>query len=344
MCTNTKKVSLFLLAVLLSIPSSAGVKKKLPVIVESTGREPAVLWREPTDIEARDLFYGPGGKRHEPHGTFTFVKEDLGQSNPKFIVVDQDGMKWKVKLGAEARPETVATRLMWAVGYFANEDYFLPLLRPENMPARLARGQQFVNRDGSVRNVRLKREPRDEKKIGNWAWREDPFTGTRELNGLRVMMALINNWDLKDENNAVYEEAGRDGQGPRRIYMVSDVGASFGTVGPWWPRRVAEGNPRSYAHSKFIRTINPEQVDFRVPGRPPWVYSLINRTEYRNRRDMVWIGRNIPRADARWIGQILARLSPNQLRDAFRAAGYTPEQVEKFASVIEHRITELNQI
>ena len=35
-------------------------------------------------------------------------------------------MKWRVKLGVEARPETVASRLVWAVGYYANEDYFLP--------------------------------------------------------------------------------------------------------------------------------------------------------------------------------------------------------------------------
>ncbi len=35
--------------------------------------------------------------------------------------------------------------------------------------------------------------------------RDDPFEDTREWNGLRVMMALMNNWDLKDENNAIYD-------------------------------------------------------------------------------------------------------------------------------------------
>ena len=60
----------------------------------------------------------------QPHGTFTFLKEDRKGSNPKFDVQDENGVKWKVKLGSEARPETVASRLVWAVGYFANEDYF----------------------------------------------------------------------------------------------------------------------------------------------------------------------------------------------------------------------------
>ena len=38
-------------------------------------------------------------------------------------------MKWKIKLGDEARPETVATRFLWAAGYFADEDYYLRDLR-----------------------------------------------------------------------------------------------------------------------------------------------------------------------------------------------------------------------
>ena len=111
-----------------SAPESVGVK----LTVEG----PPVLWRDPVDIASRNLLYGPGGKSHEPQGTFTFDKEDMQGSNPKFDVVDQDGVKWKVKLGDEARPETVASRLIWAVGYFANEDYFVPVLKVQKMPHR----------------------------------------------------------------------------------------------------------------------------------------------------------------------------------------------------------------
>src|SRR5215469_13219109 len=49
-----------------------------------TGR--AVFWRDPGNIAERDLFWGPGGSRHQPRGPFTFVKEDLDGSNPKFVV------------------------------------------------------------------------------------------------------------------------------------------------------------------------------------------------------------------------------------------------------------------
>jgi len=42
------------------------------------------------------------------------------------------------------------------------------------------------------------------------------------------------------------------------------------------------------------------------------------------RMHMRWIGRNIPRNDVRWIAQILAQLSPEQIRDAFRAGDIHP--------------------
>ena len=114
--------------------------------------------------------------------------------------------KWKAKLGIEAQPETVATRLLWAVGYFANENYYFPELKVEDLPPRLTRGQEFVGSASEVKGVRLQRHPADEKKAGNWSWHKNPFTGTRQFNGLRVMMALLNNWDLKDENNAIFPD------------------------------------------------------------------------------------------------------------------------------------------
>ena len=303
---------------------------------QTARRATAVLWRDPVDIRSRDLFHGPGGAQHEPHGPYTFVKEELGGSNPKFTVRDRDGVKWKVKLGVEARPETVATRLVWAVGYAANEDYFVPQLRVENMPPRLHRGRKLVSPDGSMVNVRLKRE--DQKKVDEWQWRDNPFTGTRELNGLRVMMAVVNNWDLKDVNNAVY----LDGDS-RRTYLVSDMGATFGTPAASWPLSKAKGNLRSYSRSKFIRRATATTVDFYVPGRPEFVY-LVHFHEYFMRRSLRWIGRNIPRADARWMGDLLSRLSISQIQDAFRAAGYSPLEVEGFSNVVARRIALLTDL
>jgi hypothetical protein len=298
----------------------------------------AILWSNPADIESRDLFYGPGGSSHVPRGPFTFVKEDLEGTNPKFVVKDADGVKWKVKLGIEARPETVASRFVWAVGYYANDDYFLADLQVHGMPTQLHRGQKLIGPDGSVHNARLKREASDGKKIGTWRWRQDAFTGTRELNGLRTLMAVLNNWDLKDENNAIY----RDGD-DERIYAISDLGASFGCAGRCWPRDRTKGDLEKYSQSAFIRRVTPTTVDFQTPARPRYVY-LVNPKEYLSRVHLEWIGRNIPRADAKWMGGLLARLSQQQIHEAFRAAGYSPEEVDAFSTVIERRIAVLTDL
>src|SRR3974377_1492498 len=96
---------------LVGVSSQGKVKPK-----EAPANATPALWREPADIASRDLFYGPGGKEHAPRGTFTFVEEDAAGTNPKFDVVDGDGVKWRVKLGAEARPETAASRFVWGAG------------------------------------------------------------------------------------------------------------------------------------------------------------------------------------------------------------------------------------
>jgi hypothetical protein len=310
--------------------------KTNPAASNAPAEGPAVLWRNPADIASRNLYYGPGGKAHEPQGTFTFDKEDMNGTSPKFDVTDQDGVKWRVKMGDEARPETVASRLVWAAGYFANEDYFMPELHVENM-GRLRRGGNMVSRDGSVRNVRLKRHIKNEKKIGIWSWANNPFTGTREWYGLQALMALMNNWDLKDLNNSVYQISGG---APQQVYMVSDLGSSFGSIGLNW---MAKGNLKTYAHSKWIGHVSADSIDFNVPSRPA-LLTFFNMPDMVQRLGMCWIGRHVPLADARWIGHLLGQLSEDQVRDAFRAAGYSSHEIEEFTQVVERRIRELEAL
>jgi hypothetical protein len=302
----------------------------------------ALLWRAPEDIGSRNLYYGAGGVEDQPRGAVTFIEEDLNGTNPKFEVRDLDGTRWIVKLGAEARPEIPASRLVWAVGYFTSEDYFLPELTIQGLPPHLKRGQDLIEPGGIVRNVRLKRQLRGQRKVGAWLWGQNPFVGTQELDGLRVMMALINNWDLKDENNAIYEFTDRLDR-PERIYLVSDLGSSFGTSGIHLSKEVSKGDLQSYASSDFITNTAPDEVDFAVPSRPALVFLFTPRS-FVSRLGLRWIGRHIPRAHARWVGQILARLSAGQVRDAFHAAGYSSQQVEGFTRVVQERIAALNRL
>ena len=341
--SNTAKFVLALVFALCSVLAAEPRHSEPDAPVAAVSNPTRSIWVNPGDVASRDLFYGPGGKEHAPHTIFTFVKEDLKGSNPKFDVVDEDGTKWKAKLGGEAKPEVAASRFVWAVGYYANEDYFIPVLHVDKMP-HLKRGQKLVHPDGTIHDVRLKRYLKAEKKIDDWDWSNNPFSNQRELNGLRVMMALLNNWDLKDENNAVYEEKHKDNDSAELRYLVSDLGASFGTAGRSVGPGVSKGNLKSYRKSKFISKKTAEYVDFNVPGRPATLYVLTATGEYFSRMHMRSIGKHIPRADARWIGGYLAQLTPQQIRDAFRSAGYSPDQVEGFATIVEKRIAELRSL
>jgi hypothetical protein len=296
-----------------------------------------VLWRDPAHIQSRDLFYGSGGKARQPRGPFVFVKEDLKGTSPKFIVRDRDGVKWKIKLGVEARPETVATRLVWAVGYFAHEEYFLPELRVEDMPRRLHRGRNLVNRDGSIHNAVLRRSEPGWTGAGHWSWRHNPFSGTRQLGGLRVIMAVLNNWDLKDSNNGIF-------LGTEERFMVTDLGASFGANGRRWTRAKSKGNLKSYRRSRFLTKIAPRYVSFATPGSASPFFLFADPVEFVRRFRLRWIGRHIPREDARWAGRLLARLLPAQIRAAFQAAGYSPQDVDSFSGIVETRIAALNRL
>jgi hypothetical protein len=271
------------------------------------GSAPAVLWREPVDIKSRDLFYGPGGPNHQPHGKLSFIKEKFNGVNPKFDVHDEDGTRWAVKIGNEAKPETAATRLVWAVGYFTNEDYYLSELNVAG-DMNLRRGGALRHRT-QLKDLRLKRHTEGEHEIADWGWEDNPFVGTRELNGLKIMMELICNVDLKSPNQHVY-----DINGVEQRYIAADLGSSFGMAGK--TMFYTKGVLKDFQSRPLIKDAGPEFIDF-------------------------WRFKHIPREHAKWIGGYLAQLSDDQIRDAFRAAGFSPREIEGYTQKVREKINEL---
>ncbi len=334
MIRSLESLARFLLLIVLSWGSLASAQQPRPV---SATR---LLWQDPGDIRSRNLFWGIGGEESQPKLPVEFLEENMHGTNPKFDVRDAEGTKWHVKMAPEARPEVAASRLLWAVGYSANENYFLPMLHVDKMPPSLRRGNRLTGSNGDIPNVRLQRRVKHLKKVGNWNWRHNPFVGTREFNGLRVMMALIRNWDLNDNNNVVLENE-KDPQ--QHFYEVTDLGVSFGSRGRHYHFRNSIGNFQEYHRRRLIDRAGGDTVDLHFPVMPPLSF-IFDFSFYRAQMQAHWIGRNIPRADARWIGTLLAQLSPDQIRDAFRAAGYPPELVEDFTAVLISRIQELKNL
>jgi hypothetical protein len=287
------------------------------------------IWADRGNVSALNLMDGPAGKK-QPGTHFKFIKESTAGSQPKFDVEDENGIKWKVKLGPEVKAETAATRLLWAAGYYVDDDFYRSQIQVEGMP-RLARGRQFVHDNDTVVGVRLKRDRKsDADKY--WSWYANPFDGTREFNGLRVMMALINNWDLKEINNEMFDDD----------YQVTDLGAAFGRTGNVLTR--SKGVLKDYVASKFIAKATPTHVDFVMHSRPLFLWIFIHPKYYRSRSRMESIAKHIPLSDARWIGDQLAQLSGEQIRDCFRAAGFSSSEVEGYAKVVTQRIADLKKL
>ena len=292
----------------------------------------SALWTDPTGIAAKDLFYGQGGPDLAPrHMEFTFVEEDTSRTTPKYIVIDRDGVKWKMKLGVEARPELAASRLMWAAGYYAHPEYFLASAYVKGLPPKLQRGRSKIDPIGGVHHVRLLRLDRHQK-IGEWKWKDAPFMGAKEFNGLRVLMAVINNWDVKDSNNAII----RTYDGNVR-YCVSDLGASFGG------ETHSKGKAERYRETGFVESQDRETVNFAVPRIPPF-YEVLATPIFLRRVELRWIAKNIPQAHARWIGDVLGRISQEQMRDIFRGSGFAPEEIETYRAELELRIAKLRSL
>jgi hypothetical protein len=296
-----------------------------------------VLWKVPDNIAAKNLFWGQGGEERQPKPPFVFIREDRNGTSPKCDVRDASGKKWRVKLGAESRPEVVASRLLWAVGYFANDDYVLPEAHISGLKMRRKSDKMHGTQ---VIDARFARKPGGEQKIGIWKWGDNPFHGTREFNGLRVMMAVMNNWDLKDSNNAVYA----DRKNGTQIFLASDIGATFGANRYGFSEYHAKGNLDSYEGSKFITHVSATEVDFGTPSPPlnPLAMAAgFGEIMYAAGMPLEWIGKHIPIEDARWIGSMLGQLSHQQLEDAFRAGNFQADEADAYVKVLEDRIAEL---
>jgi hypothetical protein len=206
---------------------------------------------------------------------------------------------------------------VWAVGYVSEINYLVPSLT--------------IDGKGTFENVRLEARPKEIERFDPWIWKENPFAGKRELQGLKVLMALMENWDLKDDNNGILAVQ-RDGQ-TELHYIVSDLGTTFGKTGgnngPISLIRSIKGSrnePEDYVNDKFIEAVEGDTVRLHYFGK---------------NSDMM---RDISIADAKWIGDLLSRLSDAQIQDAFRAANYNPEQVRMLSGAVRNRINELTRL
>jgi hypothetical protein len=295
-----------------------------------------LIWRDPGDVATLDLRDGPGGGEGAPVPPFRFLEEHGTGSQPCVSVSDARGRRWRVKWGPEVRSENVAVRIAWACGYFSEITYFVASGAIEG--ARdLRRARACIDERGGFSEARFELDEPDVRKLfeeHSWAWNDNPFVGCAALNGLKVVVMLLSNWDTKDRrdvargsNTAIFEYRLSRRRREAR-YLITDWGGSMGrwggnivTRGRWDPEGFAAQTP------EFVAGVDGDAVRFGYAGQ---------RTAD--------VSYGIPPAHVRWLCRYLGRLTDAQLTDALAASGAGDEERDTFARALRDRISQLVRI
>ena len=290
------------------------------------------IWRDPGRVESLDFVNGPGGFENVPRPPFTFKEEDKEGSNPKINVIDAAGRQWGVKWGSEVHAEVFASRMAWAAGYYVEPTYFIRSGKINGV-AKIDRAKKYIKSDGSFTDARFELKEEGIKKLNgkdSWRFDQNPFVGTKELNGLKLVLLLTSNWDSKDQrdesrgsNTAIFRYKAT---GELR-YVVTDWGGSMGKWGSYFSREKWDCIGYFDQNSKFIKGIKHGFVEFGYSGQ---------RTED--------VREGIRVADVRWFLRYIGRISDAQLRTGLLASGATQEEAKCFVASIRDRIQRLADI
>ena len=300
----------------------------------------ASIWCDPGAVEALDLAAGPGGRDGLPEPPFLFVEEHLGGSQPCVSVRDRRGRVWRVKWGPEVQVETLATRLAWAAGYHVEICYYVA--EGCITGARdLRRANTAIDARGRFAAARFELDdPAIIKHFDehSWAWHDNPFVGSPELHGLKIVMMWLSNWDAKDvrdvargSNTAIFEVLVDGGASSRRRrearYLIIDWGGALGRWGSIVRRGRWDCAGFAAESEHLVAGVHGNDVRFGYTGQ---------RTAD--------IATGIRVSDVRWLMRTLGRLTDAQIAAAVEASGGTREEIACFTAALRRRLDRLQAV
>lgn len=294
----------------------------------------ARVWRSPVlpiaearfDVNPAGTDFGPGDEV-----ACRFNTRKVGGTTPKFHCDLPTGETLKIKYGhgnPELNAEVAATRLLTALGFFADRMFAVRRVRCAGCPAFPFQAlkcldrtgvkaacfpgginyDRVVNFDAAVIERKLDGRVLEAADDQGWAWYElekiDPARGgssRAEVDAFRLMAVFLAHWDNKDANQRLIcpPESDRPDIGcAAPIALMQDVGATFG------PTKVDLHNWRLGRIWKNSATclVSMEHL--------PWGGATFPE-------------RRISEEGRRHLLALLEQLSDAQLRDLFDSSGIT---------------------
>lgn len=203
----------------------------------------------------------------------------------------------------------------------------------EGLPGSLKRASGFIAPDGTFTCASFElREAHASFLRDDWTWLDNPFAGTRELKGLKILVMLLSDWDNKDRrdagrgsNTGIVERQLEDGSMVRNFY-VTDWGQSMGAWGRFRGRSHWNCSDYSRQSARFITGNANGRVSFGFGGQ--------------HTVDFV---HDITAADIRWMMERLGRISDAQIRAGLKASGASSQEEQCFAGALRARIDSLRR-
>ncbi len=306
----------------------------------------------PKAVSDADIMEGPEQNKHQfqlhPNDKvicdFTTPGSKMGGKTPKFeckitsvasangqiqtLTPDMEEEPVKVKFGGEDNEvfaEIVATRLMWALGYYA-DSWFPVQVECHNCPENPVSGsgtpatRTYVPAN-IVRKFSWRKMTESGKDDEGWSWQElESVNGrpTYERDGLELLAAFMQHSDNKPpqqrltchkvemDNKATPPSATCD----KSVMLVQDVGATFGGGGLFTSNSSAKMNLKQWSNKKVWDSAGTE-------GAPKPCQAALRKSLTATN------GLNDPKISEegrRFDAGLMCQLSDRQIEDLFKIA------------------------
>lgn len=306
----------------------------------------------PKAVSDADIMEGPEQNKHQfqlhPGDKvicdFTTPGSKMGGKTPKFeckitsvvstngqvqsLTPDMEEEPVKVKFGSgdnEVFAEIVATRLMWALGYYA-DSWFPVQVECHNCPENPISGsgtpatRTYIPAN-IVRKFSWRKMTESSKDDEGWSWKEletENGRPTYERDGLELLAAFMQHSDNKPPQQRLTchkVEINDNAQPPsvtcdKSVMLVQDVGATFGGGGWFTSNSSAKMNLSQWSHKKLWNSAGTE-------GAPKQCQAVLRKsltaTNGLNNP-------NISEEGRRFDAGLMCQLSDRQIEDFFKIA------------------------